>query len=156
MMIEYTPGDFCREIDCEWEVLRDSGVQDHCENCIAYMFHDYLKRRGFHISKDILEFRPFIRWSAGLMEMDLIKNETGETEKRQKPPWETKEPPEVWEKVAEEVGELRDAYADLLVEENRTDEKIQRLKEEAVDVAVTAMMLASLFDPEMKDLRRGR
>ena len=154
-MVNYQPGDFCRATLCKHFKNLQTGDKKACEVCGAYRFHDYLNRRGFHITKDILEFRPFIRWAAGLMEMCLVKNESGCTKKRQKTAWETKSPSEIMSKIFEEFDEFKEAYDAMCPEEKRTREGLDHLRDEAVDLAVTVMMLPSLFDAEMSRMRRG-
>ena len=40
----YTSGDFCRSIECRHNAARERGDILHCEECMAYRMHNYIRR----------------------------------------------------------------------------------------------------------------
>jgi len=109
--------------------------------------------------------RPFVRWLAGKIEQTIRKNETGESPQRSKGPWEEEELTELMVNWRGEIVEVEDAIINrdgkgtskpLCCEENRTYENEQKLIEELFDVALYSAIIASRFDSEMSQLKRGR
>ena len=110
-------------------------------------------------------YRPFTIWAAGMIEQTILKNESGISQQRSKGPWEEEELTELMVKWRGEIVEVEDAIINrdgkgmskpLCCEENRTRENEQKLIEELFDVALYSAILASKFDPEMSQLRRGK
>lgn len=87
--------------------------------------------------------RPFIPWSADLINTCLERNDG-------KPAWETESLGTLFEKLVEELFELK---AELMADRLDTE----RIQSEASDVAAVAMMIAARVDAgEPSRWRRGR
>ena len=52
--IEYSPGTYCRDIQCEhYHVDRDIGQFDvECDSCPAYLFYLWLREHGYRLVRD--------------------------------------------------------------------------------------------------------
>ena len=109
--------------------------------------------------------RPFTIWFAGKIEQTILKNESGESPQRSKGPWEDEDLTELMVKWRGEIVEVEEAIINrdennisrpLCCEENRDYESEQKLIDELFDVALYSAILASKFDPEMSELKRGK
>lgn len=103
-----------------------------------------------------INLRPFVRWVAGQLELTLRKNESGNSEKRRKGPWEMESPQILQSKVVEEYDEMIEAFGQCAPGEKRNRERIDHLIGECFDLIAAAGQLAASQDTEMSQLRRGR
>lgn len=94
---------------------------------------------------ELRHHREFTRWVADNLESCLERND-----ERGKPAWETEDVSELLRHLDEEIVELRD-------EIDHPTQDPNRIREEATDVAATAMMIAARLDPdEPGSWTRGR
>lgn len=101
---------------------------------------------------DVVTIRPGLLRFALLMELKLRRDD-GE-----KPPWETGWYPDHYRSVMDETDELFDALERLPPVGQPLDRERLELEAvfEAVDVALSAMMVAGTLDPVMIRYRRGK
>jgi NTP pyrophosphatase (non-canonical NTP hydrolase) len=107
------------------------------------------KRHG--VEKMTMKLRLFTHWAADKMEETLLKKDSlGYA------PWETGSHSQRYKKLMEEWDEVEEAVSDCCIEEKRTQEALDHLKLELVDLALSAMMMAGGFDDKISQLERGR
>lgn len=95
--------------------------------------------------------RPFVVWAAKQLEKTLKRKDDMGYE-----PWETQTHGKRYQKLVEEYEEVLMAFSQCCLEERRTKEVIESLQLECVDLALSALMLAGGFNPDISALRRGR